>query len=557
MGDLEKFTEFLYEGLTGYVYTPIKKKDNSWEQYFFQWPQQKTQLLDFIETSKHDGDVYISPAIFSEKSSKKSAVKATRVAWVEFDGNAKDFKELPKPSMIVQSSTEDHLHCYWRIEETTGPVVEEINRRLAYYLEADSSGWDSSQVLRAPTTLNWKQKVQPKEVKLLRCVDELNDFKIFDKAPAVKSPVAVLEYEDLIDPKTIELSTELANLVNNRMPGPNQRSSLLMFTAHQLAEAGHSHLEIVSLLYHVDYRIKKFVGRGDQLVRLSEIASIAILKHDLDNFVESYSPLEIIQHELSLEWFIPGWLHSTGLMLLSGQPGVGKTQFSLDLGYRFATGDSILGRAKTNPLRVTMISGEMDIVELKYIFEHQRKDFTELALWNTNMRVYAPEEMGMNKIEHIIKESFPNVVIIDSLSELATDDLKESEARAIMKRLRKLKKDYNCAFIIIHHNRKANDSNKKPRKLSDLYGSYIFGKLSETVISLWQEDGKSYIEVDVFKSRFGSRFPLRIKRSENLTFSLEQEVIEIVGVENPFNGNPLGVKENFLPESNALGENSN
>ena len=203
-----------------------------------------------------------------------------------------------------------------------------------------------------------------------------------------------------------------------------------------------------------------------------------------------------------------------------------------------------------------MISGEMDIVELKYIFEHQRKDFTELALWNTNMRVYAPEEMGMNKIEHIIKESFPNVVIIDSLSELATDDLKESEARAIMKRLRKLKKDYNCAFIIIHHNRKANDSNKKPRKLSDLYGSYIFGKLSETVISLWQEDGKSYIEVDVFKSRFGSRFPLRIKRSENLTFSLEQEVIEIVGVENPFNGNPLGVKENFLPESNALGENS-
>ena len=553
MGDLEKFTEFLYEGLTGYVYTPIKKKDNSWEQYFFQWPQQKQELHDFITTSKRDGDVYISPSIFSEKSSKKAAVKATRVAWVEFDGNAKDFRELPEPNMIVQSSTEDHLHCYWRIEETTGPVVEEINRRLTYYLEADSSGWDCSQVLRAPTTLNWKQKVQPKEVKLLKCLEGKNEFSLFDKAPEVKHPVAVLEYGDLLDPKTIEITNkDLEALVNTRVPGPNQRSSLLMFAAHALAEFGYSHLEIVSLLYHIDYRIKKFVGRADQLVRLSEIASIAVLKFERDNYVESYSPLEIINHELSLDWYFPGWLHSTGLMLLSGQPGVGKTQFSLDLGYRFATGGELLGKPGRSPLRVTMISGEMDIVELKYIFEHQRKDFTELSLWNQNLRVYAPEEMGLAKIEHIIKESTPHVVIIDSLSEIATDDLKESEARAIMKKLRSLKREYNCAFIIIHHNRKANDSNKKPRKLSDLYGSYIFGKLSETVISLWQEDGKNYIEVDVFKSRFGSRAPLRIKRSENLTFSLEQEVVEIVDTTNPFLADdPLRNGVGELPKSSG------
>jgi len=525
VSDLENFTQFLYEGLVGYVYAPIKKKDNSWIQNFYQWPQQKEELHAYIQTSSREGDVYISPSMFSEKSSKKSAVKATRVAWVEFDGKTSDWKGLPKPNLIVQSSTEDHLHCYWRIPESTGPVVEEINRRLTYYLGADSSGWDSCQVLRPPGSLNWKQKLQPKTVKLVHLQDGLNDLPVFDKAPEVKEPVTTIEYDSLIDPKTIELTKELQGTVNEKMPGANQRSTLLMFTAHALAEHGLDHLKIVSLLYVMDCRIKKFVGRGDQLVRLSEIASIALLKVQSDNFVESYSPLEIINHELRLEWYIEGWLHSKGQMLLSGEPGVGKTQFALNLAYHLATGTSILERQFVSPLKVTVISLEMGVVELKYIFEKQEKDYTEKGKWNDNVLVYAPDEASLSKMESIIVESSPDVVVIDSLSEMAQDDMKESEARTIMRWFKRMRVDYGVAFIVIHHNRKANDSNKRPRKLSDLYGSFVFGKLSETVISMWAEDGKPHIEIDSMKVRFGTKQPLFISRTDNLTFELVKDAI--------------------------------
>lgn len=520
MGDLEKFTEFLYGDLTGYVYAPLKKKDNSWTPNFFQWPSQKDELHSFIQTHTREGDVYISPAIFSEKSSKKSAVKATRVAWVEFDGKTKDFGDLPEPSMIVQSSTEDHLHCYWRIPETTVEVVEDINRRLTYHLQADSSGWDANQVLRPPTTLNWKSKLKPKEVKLQFIRDKVIEFANFDKAPPVRAPVEVISYDELLDPKEIKLVPALEDQIYKQMPVQGKRSSYLMSTGHLLAENDYSQLEIITLLYVVDCRIKKFVGRGDQLQRLSEIASIALLKIEEENYVQSYSPMEIVSHELSLEMVIPGWLHSRGQMILSGAPGVGKTQFSLDLAYRLSVGQTILGKTPALPQKVAVISLEMDVVELKYIFEKQAKDFELKELWNENVRIYSFDEGSLTAFERVLQESKPNIVIIDSLSEMSNEDLKEAEARAIMRWFKKMRRTYGCAFIVIHHNRKANDNNKKPRKLSDLYGSFVFAKLSETVVSLWQDEGKTVIELDVLKARFGDKPTTSLLRTENLTFRL-------------------------------------
>jgi RecA-family ATPase len=205
-------------------------------------------------------------------------------------------------------------------------------------------------------------------------------------------------------------------------------------------------------------------------------------------------------------------------MLLTGAPSVGKTQYSLDLGYKLATGRSIWGSSGVDPLRVLVLSLEMDVVEIKYIFEHHARAFDNHELWNTNMRVYCMDDGSFSQYERIIQDFKPDVVIVDSLTELAQEDVKESEARSIMRWFKKMRRKYDCGFIVIHHNRKANDSNKKPRKLSDLYGSFIFAKLSETVVSLWQEENKDYIDVDILKARFGSRSPKRIRRTEHLTF---------------------------------------
>lgn len=528
--ELSRFLKFLFESDTGYVYSPVKTKSGEWNQRFFQWPSEIQTLQDWITSSAHDGNVYLAPGLFSEKKADKESFKHANVAWVEFDGTAKiDFKDIPEPDAIVQTSTESHVHCYWKITKANAESIENINRRLTYHLRADNSGWDCTQVLRPPGTLNHKH-TKPLETKLIRLHHPLfkRDMAMFDSAPEVEKPPLVLTYDTLPDPTVVlqksKLSEDVKNMVTKEMAIKGNRSTFLMRLGYLLAGSDLQEEEIVSLLYVADARIKKFVGRSDQLLRLAEIASIAALELHKEYYVEGYSPTEIVNHELELEWRLDGWLHSYGMMILTGQPGVGKTQMAFDIGHSLAVGEPFLGKQVFKPLRVAVLSLEMDVIEAKYIFVAQNKEYGLLdsaALWNQNLRLFAPdgEQSSFAAYEKIIRDFQPDVMIIDSLSELANEDLKETEARMIMRWLKKVSRENTCAIILIHHNRKASDANKKPRRLSDLYGSFIFGKTVSTVVSLWHEDGKPYMEVDELKVRFGKRGTIgKIQRTENLTF---------------------------------------
>lgn len=537
MSDLERFLTFLYENDAGYVYAPLKLKTGAWEQKYYQWPSQRQELIDWITLSKESGNVYVAPSLFSTKEAKKEHISHTNVAWLEFDGQKNiDFKDVPQPDMIVQTSSETHLHCYWKIPKTNSATVEQINRRLTYYLGADYSGWDSTQVLRPPETTNWKYNVP---VKLLRLVVPFFKHKLekFDSAPDVANPVVEVTYDSIEDAESIlarhKLPQELETMVLRELAVEPNRSSFLMRAGYLLAAANLAEIEIISLLYRIDVRVKKFVGREDQLRRLAEIASIACLDASKQMHIEGYSPLEILNSKKVLEWIIEGWLHRNGIMLLSGAPGVGKTQFASYIAYKLAVGLGILGKeTKCGPIPVAFLSLEMEDVEFKYILEHQIKEWSEesIPLYDANFRIYVPdEERTFAAYERILATHKPKVFIIDSLSELATDDLKEGEARVIMAWVRKIRKEYDCAIILIHHNRKASDGNKRPRKLSDLYGSYIFGKLSETVISLWDLEKNNELEIDAFKVRFGSKGVTRMKRNENLSFEKVELTINVSG----------------------------
>lgn len=527
--DLNRFLNFLFEADTGYVYSPLKRNTGEWEQNFFQWPVDKQALTDWITSSSMEGNVYISPALWKDKSATKESFKHSNVAWVEFDGSQKiDYKEIASPDVVIQTSSDTHTHCYWKIKPANGTTVENINRRLTYYFRADNSGWDCTQVLRPPGTLNHKY-AKPLETKIVK-FDKVflkRDFSIFDNAPEIEKPPLEITYDDLIDADHLivdkKFSPDISNMISKELAPLLTRSTFLMRLGYILASENCTELEIISLLYKADCRIKKFVGRSDQLMRLSEIAAIATLNIAKELEIEGYSPLEIINHESSLVELIPGWLHTTGIMMVTGQPGVGKTQYCFDIAHKLATGSKVHGKAEHPPVKVAVLSLEMDIMEAKYIFLAQGKVFSAeptVGLWNENLRIYAPEAdmSNFSAYEKVMRDFKPQVLIIDSLSELAAEDLKESEARTIMRWIRRMTKEYECAIILIHHNRKASDGNKKPRKLGDVYGSYIFAKTVSTVISLWEEEAKGYIELDPLKVRFGKKETIKVIRTEHLTF---------------------------------------
>jgi hypothetical protein len=523
MDDLSKYLDLLFGGMNGYVYAPVKQPDK-WTQKFFSWPSESEGLQDWIKTNSlvENSDVYISPAIYSEHKADKAAIKGSKVVWVEFDGKEKiNFRSLPIPSAIVQSSLSTHLHCYWEIEPNVKEVVEETNRRLTYYLGADSSGWDSTQLLRPPTSINRKRDLPVRLVSYDKGLPRtLGEFSV---APEVAVRSATIEASQLIKPLTVltskTLPSQLIRMVKLESPVEPYRSQFLSKVAYELAEEGLGHLEIVSLLYYVDERIKKYEGRTDRLLRLTQIADMALHKLTVDTQIVIYTPKDILEHVQELTWIFPGWLHSSGQLILSSAPNVGKTQLGLQMLTQLLQGNPFLGKKSFNstPHTALFLTLEMDVTGLKYVLNHQKDE------WDGNFpneRFHIVDEPStLTRYEDLIDELKATIILVDSLSELF-DDVGENpnaEAKKVMRWCRKVRRRYGCAIVLIHHNRKATDSNRKPKGLSDLAGSFQFAKDSDTVIVLW-EDHKG-IELSTPKVRYGIKETFFIERNENLWFS--------------------------------------
>lgn len=518
MEDLNRFTNLLFGDLQGLVYSPAK--GDTWTQKFFEWPKEALQLHDWIMACSHDSDVYLSPVLYKERQAVKSAIKYSQVVWVEFDGDTEiDFRDVPIPSAIVQTSSSTHLHAYWKTDELNVQTLEDINRRLTLYLRADSSGWDATQLLRPPDT--WNHKYTPSlPVKTSHFVSNPTPVGAFQVAPRVVAPTPVLEHQNLLSAKKVLLahllSPSLRKKINEEVAPVGSRSSFLARIALELAEEGLFHQEITSILHHVDERVGKFALRTDRLERLSSLAEFALLKVNTEDETVVYDFQQILDHTESLDWILEGWLHTSGFLIITGAPSVGKTQLCLQFAVDLTSKQQFLGKKILGKdISVLILSLEMDFRQIKFVLLSQSEQW-DPSFDKTKIQV-VDENGGLTGFETLIEKYQPSVVIIDSLSELLEEGPKADEqAKAVMRWIRKVRRRYNCAIVAIHHNRKATEGNKKPNKLSDLYGSFHFARVVETILCLWDEGQR--LELSTIKTRFGPKDKFYIRRNQYLNY---------------------------------------
>ena len=78
------------------------------------------------------------------------------------DGDGASVPEgVPHPTLTVESSPGRDQY-YWKLTRLIPPgKAEELNRRLAYAMDADKSGWDLTQLLKLPGTPNHKYRETP------------------------------------------------------------------------------------------------------------------------------------------------------------------------------------------------------------------------------------------------------------------------------------------------------------------------------------------------------------------------------------------------------------
>jgi hypothetical protein len=137
---------------------PSGAKD--FRQVFFEWPKQKNEIASFVDSTSESRNMYFCTSLLSKGERLKENCLPGNLLWSDLDFVNPTGIAHP-PSLVVESSPQRY-QAFWRLdEELPADVIEDLNRRLAYSVGADKSGWDLTQLMRIPHTRNFKYVDKP------------------------------------------------------------------------------------------------------------------------------------------------------------------------------------------------------------------------------------------------------------------------------------------------------------------------------------------------------------------------------------------------------------
>jgi hypothetical protein len=200
-----EFFDRLFENCEGL----IEIRPISGRRDFFP-PSQHDRMVGHLEAWKHT-NLFFGVATRDGAGGKKQNIINIPAVWCDVD-----FKDTPlemlkeklskfpyRSSFAVLSGGGCHL--YWKLSEPLEnkdmAVVEDANRRITYFFNADFNACDASRVLRIPGSLNYKPEYgKPRRVKIAHMANfryEINDFIELEQAPQALPPKEFKPAQDL------------------------------------------------------------------------------------------------------------------------------------------------------------------------------------------------------------------------------------------------------------------------------------------------------------------------------------------------------------------------
>lgn len=565
-------TEPPVEGQQAYAYVPVKENTGKLRKFFLRWPEQRQGAIGHIlkHAANPDEEVFYSPALFKSMDPKQDNVLGSRVVWADFDGNAPlewDSDVVPQPTLEVQSSTERKRHVYWLLDDFLDDPkkLEKINRSIAYALDADTSGWDGNQFLRPPFTTNRKYDKPITAKVVANRIDRVFDLEAFADIPtpaeSIREELSLADIPSIDEVKALaKWDKEMLAVFSKskeEMAGPtHDRSGALQRLAYFGAEKGWTDEQIFAILLDADDRWEKYKTRPTRDRILSELINRARAKHgyevatfdgllksiQVDTAGESaeaeqeiFSVRELAKLPGIDSWIIQDILIPRGVGLITGRPGVGKTQLTFQMAADLATGRQHFIDWETSgyPCKVLFLSLEMGAHQLGHIMKPLSERYPETEL-DDNLFIHAvgnplplDQESGQAYFLQLLDQIHPDVVMIDSLSLAIGGDLSnDREMKTAFDFLKVARNYYDFSLAIVHHHRKkANDAQSKKvmDQQSDIYGSYIITASIDFALNLEEfgndrENGE--LTMNLLKNRYAAPIqPFKVARSEKLHFS--------------------------------------
>jgi hypothetical protein len=237
-----------------------------WAESFYRWPAERDDLLAHAAKAAERADVYVAPALRSERRRRKAT--AIPGPWADLDTATDDARDRLGllGAMVVASGSPRSWHVYVPLAEVPEDVeeLEVWNRRLARFLGADAKH-DAAAVLRLPGTWNRKAPALPRPVVLERLAgapwsrDDLDD--LLPVVEVTKPTVATVDLDALRSVSTRQVPAELLALIAE-VPDPDRSGQSWRLVARAV-EYGLGDAEVLALAARHAPTVEKY---GDRLM---------------------------------------------------------------------------------------------------------------------------------------------------------------------------------------------------------------------------------------------------------------------------------------------------
>lgn len=458
------------------------KEEGGFREYFFA-PDEFGKIKQFLKDNRHL-DIYFCPHGFNRRVRQKQEAVLPNLLWADLDysdprnGN-KLFKGL-KPTILIETS-DGRFAAIWRIDKV---MKEDFNKALTYFVEADPSGWDVTQLLRFPGTRNHKYPTTP----LVRTVwfDGPNH-----RMKTLKKIVPELEGDDDVEGELLDFEEVWSayerqmprwlrkNLQMKKIVGVRDRSDTLWKMEREMLEMGMTQDECFTLLWNSVWNKFRDRRNGESILRqdLAKAAGQAFkakpkgklkLKHKSDEdrrrdddhqeggFFDG-TPLSEVKME-DIDWLWYPYLARKEVTIVEGDPGFGKSYFMQMVAAQVATGKKLPNHYKGKgtahgAVAYFDLENTDSTVTLPRLVDSgfERKSLNQLHIRNKAWTIDAQEII--EPLYEWLEDVRPSLIVFDTLNGFIgrADTHKASEAAQAMSFFKQLAMDFNCSVVVIRH----------------------------------------------------------------------------------------------------------
>lgn len=461
-----KMLEKLWKKAKGdYFFISTKGPTGNWKDTPFKRGDWES-IKSFIN-SKSSSNVYMSAHGFSRPKRHKNYSVDPHYFYADLDEC--DPRTVPiKPSIAIESSP-GRFVGYWFTDK---PVNEELNRRLAYYLGADNSGWDRTQVLRVPGTLNHKYVEKPYVRVMWSNGPEYRLSRLEKMIPAVTESTGKGEANEATEIYE-RYEKDLPRWVRKELVNPKvqqgKRSEILWKIINELLEAGMTKDEVFTVAWNCEWN-KHADRRGGERQLEREIDKAmgnhvggvkkTAKKREEDPAKQkrfNLITMDQVQEE-QVDWLIPRMLARGQTTIVEGDPGVGKSYLLMWIATFFCDGKLFPWQNEHEkplpPMRVVYCDMENSAGSVTKV------RLNDNGLKNGQNYYQCVEPFSVDDpdsieafVDEVIKPFRPELVVIDPVNLYigGADTYRASETQQALQVLKALAEEYQFSLVIVRH----------------------------------------------------------------------------------------------------------